>query len=232
MRYIAHLDSGIADGEELFTVIDEINDELIAKTVVLKEINRNLNTENERLKMSLEASEEEWGKCTDAALEEVEENSEEFFEVMDDLIDEKDKKLKEAVIRKRKMKRKCEKLQNKYKILERKIKFKNSQLGIKNKMLKRRIKTIMNKDERQKIISTCAEDESLLYDELYEGLCTYENSMSVHLESSSARQETVPLSEMDNPKIRETVHQRQEMLLDEFLKNEFKISTETESESE
>ena len=96
-------------------VIDEINEELIAETEDLKEINRNLKTENERLKMNLEDSEDSWGKCADAELEEMEHNSEEFFKVIDDLIDEKDKKLKEAVIKERKMKKKYETLQNKYK---------------------------------------------------------------------------------------------------------------------
>ena len=70
-----------------------------------------------------------------------------------------------------------------------------------------------------------------MYDELYEGLCTYENTIAVRPESSYTEQETIPISNIDNSEIKETVHQRQDMLLDEFLKNEFKIYPETESES-
>ncbi len=102
MTYIAFLDNEIAEAEELFTVIDETNDELIAENVGLKEINRNLETENERLKSDLEDSEDAWGKFANAELEEMEDNSGEFFVVMDELIDEKDKRSKEAIIKERK----------------------------------------------------------------------------------------------------------------------------------
>ena len=68
-------------------------------------------------------------------------------------------------------------------------------------MMTRKIKTIINKKKKERENSTCSNDESLLYDELYEGLFTYENTIAVHPESSSAGQETIPLSQMDSLKL-------------------------------
>ena len=227
----AELEEMEDNSDEFFVVIDEMNDELIAENVGLKETNRNLKTDNERLKSDLEDSEDSWGKFADGRLEDMEENSGEFFAVMDELIDEKDKKSKEAVIKERNLKKKYKTLKNKYNNLERKIKFKKLQLEMKNKMMARRIKTIINKENKERKNSTYSDEESQLYDELYEGLCTYENTIAVQPKSSYTEQETIPISNIDNSK-KETVHQRQDMLLDEFLKNEFKIRPENESDSE
>ncbi len=60
----------------------------IAENVGLKEINRNLKTENERLESDLEDSENAWGKFANAELEEMEDNSDEFFVVIDEMNDE------------------------------------------------------------------------------------------------------------------------------------------------
>ena len=131
------------------------------------------------------------------------------------------------------MKKKYETLKNKYISLENKLKFKKLQLQMKNKMLTRRIKTIMNKEEKEKKISTCTDEESLLYDDLYEELYTYNSTIAVQPERTSSGQEATPSSQTDNTEIREeTVHQRQDLLLDEFLKKEFKIYPESETESE
>ena len=100
---------------------------------------------------------------------------------------------------------------------------------MKNKMMARRIKTIINKEKKERKNSTYSDEESQLYDELYGGLCAYENTIAVQPER---KQENIPISNIDNSKIEENVHQRQDMLLDEFLRNEFKIHPENESESE
>jgi len=72
-----------------------------------------------------------------------------------------------------------------------------------------------------------------LYDDLYEELYTYNSTIAVQPECTSSEQEATPSSQTDNTEIREeTVHQRQDLLLDEFLKKEFKIYPESETESE
>ncbi|XP_023323406.1 uncharacterized protein LOC111697586 [Eurytemora carolleeae] len=245
MRYITYLDSGIAEGEELFTVIDEMNDELIAENVGLKEINRNLKTENERLESDLEDSENAWGKFANAELEEMEDNSDEFFVVIDEMNDEliaENVGLKET---NRNLKTDNERLKSDLEDSEDSWgKFADGRLEdmeensgeffaleMKNKMMARRIKTNINKEKKERKNSTYSDEESQLYDELYEGLCTYENTIAVQPKSSYTEQETIPISNIDNSK-KETVHQRQDMLLDEFLKNEFKIRPENESDSE
>ena len=221
---------------EFFMVMDELMDEkdrkskeLMAETEDLKEINKNLKRENKQLEKDIEVCENEWGICCDGDLEDMEDNAGEFFVVIDEMMDEKDKKTKKAKIREQKLRKKYKILKNKYNSLERKIRFKNIQLEMKNKMIARRIKTIINKEEKERKYSTYSDEKSHLYDELYEGLCTYENTMTVQPERE---QKIIPISHIDKSKIKETVHERQDMLLDEFLKNEFKIHPEYESESE
>ena len=96
MRY---RDTEIADGEELFTVIDGMNDKLIAENEDLKERNEYLELENRnskayivRLELDEEAREDLWGKFSESDKEEMEISTGEFFEVMDDMMDAKDKK--------------------------------------------------------------------------------------------------------------------------------------------
>ena len=223
------VDNEIATGEELLIAIDETNDELIEENVGLKEVNRNLETENKRLISDLKDSEGEWGKIANAELEEMEDNSGEFFMAMDELMDEKDKRSKDAIIKKEKLRMKYKTLESYCNSLERKIRFKKLQLDIKNKMMTRRLKKIINKEIKERKNSTYGEEESQLYDELYEGRCTYENTIAVQPERN---QENIPIFNMATSKIEENIHQRQDMLLDEFLKNEFKIHPEPESESE
>ena len=221
---------------EFFMVMDELMDEkdrkskeLMAETEDLKEINKNLKRENKQLEKDIEVCENEWGICCDGDLEDMEDNAGEFFVVIDEMMDEKDKKTKKAKIREQKLRKKYKILKNKYNSLEKKIRFKNIQLEMKNKMIARRIKTIINKEEKERKYSTYSDEKSHLYDELYEGLCTYENTMTVQPERE---QKIIPISHIHKSKIKETVHERQDMLLDEFLKNEFKIHPEYESESE
>lgn len=72
-----------------------------------------------------------------------------------------------------------------------------------------------------------------MYDELYEDLWMDNNTVTVQPESGTSKQDIIPLPETRDPEIREdTSHQRQDLLLDEFLMNEFKINSETESETE
>ena len=96
-------------------------------------------------------------------------------------------------------------------------------------MITRKIKTIINKGEKERKYSTYSDEEAHIYDELYEGRYTYENTIEVPPERE---QKIIPISHTDKSEITETVHERHDMLLDEFLKNEFKLPPKYESDSE
>jgi len=94
-----------AEGEELFTVVNEMNDELNAENEDLKEVNDDLKTENKNFRDHielLEDTEDLTGKYSEGEIEEMEIATGEFFKVMDDMMNEKDKKLKRAAIKERK----------------------------------------------------------------------------------------------------------------------------------
>ncbi len=72
-----------------------------------------------------------------------------------------------------------------------------------------------------------------MYDDLYDELITFNTTVAVQPENSTSGQGVISSSQNQDTEIREVVvHQRQDMLLDEFLRNEFKINTDPETESE
>ena len=91
----------------------------------------------------------------------------------------------------------------------------------------------MNKEEKQKNISTWTDEESLLYDDLYEELYTYNSTIAVQPKhtDSGHRTTSTPLN-VNTENRKDTIHQRQDVLLDEFLRNKFKIYLGSETESE
>ncbi len=96
-RANSDLKTEIANGEELFMVVDEMNDEL--------------NIRNEDLQDFIDCN--ELRKYSEGELEETETATGEFFKVLDDMMDEKDKKLKQATTREKNLKKRYEKLKNK-----------------------------------------------------------------------------------------------------------------------
>jgi len=71
-----------------------------------------------------------------------------------------------------------------------------------------------------------------LYDDLYEELITFNNTLAVQPENSSSNQSVISSSQIQSTEIREdAVHQRQDLLFDDFLKNKFKVIPESGSES-
>ena len=96
-------------------------------------------------------------------------------------------------------------------------------------MITRKLKTIINRKEKVRKYSTCSNKEPHIYDELYGGQCTYENTMEVPPEGE---QKSIQISHTDTSEIKETIHEINNKILDELLKNEFKIYPERDSDSE
>ena len=84
----------IAEGEELFTVVEEMNDELNTENKDLQEMNDDLKTKNENLHdyiSRMETDDQLAGKYSEGEMEEMEIATGDFFEKMDDMMNEKDK---------------------------------------------------------------------------------------------------------------------------------------------